>query len=375
MSPACRRPRHGLAGRRLLHALGERCQQRVVELRGLDRLRELHGELSGRRTSGSRPSEVSRTSGSSRSSRWRRISRARASPSISGITRSRTATSNVLALLDQSERLGGATRLPRPPCPTIARAGPRSRGSWRCRPRRGSACRRAAAGPLCAATRVGTSPPPRGQADVERRSLALLALHPHRPAHQLDEALRDREPEPGTAVAAGGRGVDLAERREQPVHPVLRDADPGVPNGEAADGTSSRPAGSASTWTTTSPSSVNLTAFESRLSSTCRRRVASPTIPAGTSSSMRQPSSISFSHGARRDDVERALDALAEIERLLARARACPPRSSRSRGCRRSRGAARLRSSGRPRRTRAAPASAPYRAGGRSCRSRRSSAS
>ena len=56
------------------------------------------------------------------------------------------------------------------------------------------------------------------------------------------------------------------------------------------------PVGSASTWTTTSPSSVNLTAFESRLSSTCRRRASSPTSPAGASSSMRQPSSISFSH-------------------------------------------------------------------------------
>ena len=72
----------------------------------------------------------------------------------------------------------------------------------------------------------------RGELDVEGRSLALLALHPHRPVHQLDETLRDGEPEPGAAVAAGGGGVDLAEGREQPLHPVLGDADPGVANGE-----------------------------------------------------------------------------------------------------------------------------------------------
>ncbi len=56
------------------------------------------------------------------------------------------------------------------------------------------------------------------------------------------------------------------------------------------------PAASASTRTITSPASVNLTPFESRFSSTCRRRAPSPRIPAGTVSSMRQPSSIPFSH-------------------------------------------------------------------------------
>ena len=43
---------------------------------------------------------------------------------------------------------------------------------------------------------------------------------------------------------------------------------------------------------------------------------ASPTIPAGASSSIRQPSSICLLPGARRDDVERALDALAQVDRL-----------------------------------------------------------
>ena len=38
----------GLAGLRLLYVLGERFHEGVVELGGLDRLRQLHGELSGR---------------------------------------------------------------------------------------------------------------------------------------------------------------------------------------------------------------------------------------------------------------------------------------------------------------------------------------
>ena len=47
--------------------------------------------------------------------------------------------------------------------------------------------------------------------DAERRARALLALRPDLAAHQLDEALRDREAKPGAAVAARRRGVDLAE--------------------------------------------------------------------------------------------------------------------------------------------------------------------
>ena len=58
--------------------------------------------------------------------------------------------------------------------------------------------------------------------------LPCLALHRDRSAHQLDEALRDGEAEPGTAEPARGRRVHLAERREEPVHPVRRDPDSGV---------------------------------------------------------------------------------------------------------------------------------------------------
>ena len=61
---------------------------------------------------------------------------------------------------------------------------------------------------------------------------------------------------------------------------------------------------------------MNLTAFESRLSSTCRSRVASPTIPAGTLLVDETAELDVLLRGARSDDVERSLDALAEIERL-----------------------------------------------------------
>src|SRR4051794_17139358 len=72
----------------------------------------------------------------------------------------------------------------------------------------------------------------RGQADVKCRALALLALEPHAPAHELDDAPGYREPEPGAAVAARGRCVDLAERLEQPVPTILRNPDASVPDGE-----------------------------------------------------------------------------------------------------------------------------------------------
>ena len=155
-----------------------------------------------------------------------------------------------------------------------------------------------------------------GEADVEGRSLALLALHPHRPAHQLDETLRDGEPEPGTAVAAGGGGVDLAEGREQPVHPVLGDADPGVPNGEL-EAVRARPGG-------LGVDVDDHLAFLGELDRV-RDQVEQHLPQAGRvpHDSCRH---VLVDEAAqldlllprtRRDDVERALDALPEIDRLL----------------------------------------------------------
>src|SRR2546430_7780652 len=59
----------------------------------------------------------------------------------------------------------------------------------------------------------------------EGRALSLLALDRDRAAHQLDEPLRDGEPEARAPEAARRRGVHLAEGGEQLVHPVGRDPD------------------------------------------------------------------------------------------------------------------------------------------------------
>ena len=68
--------------------------------------------------------------------------------------------------------------------------------------------------------------------EVERRAVALDALDPHRAAHQFGESLADCEAQPGAAVLAGGRRVELAELLEQLVRPVDRNADAGVAHGE-----------------------------------------------------------------------------------------------------------------------------------------------
>ena len=73
---------------------------------------------------------------------------------------------------------------------------------------------------------------------VERAALAgdaRCSSAVTRPAHQLGEAPADREPEPRAAVPAGGRRVDLAERLEEPAHPVGRDADAGVADVDVID--------------------------------------------------------------------------------------------------------------------------------------------
>ena len=69
---------------------------------------------------------------------------------------------------------------------------------------------------------------------VKRKSLPdpHLARDADPPAHQLGQPLADRQTQTGAAVAARGRGVDLAERLEQAVEPVRRDADAGVADRE-----------------------------------------------------------------------------------------------------------------------------------------------
>ncbi len=84
------------------------------------------------------------------------------------------------------------------------------------------------AGCLEGAGRFGSRLGPDG--DVKGRSLARhpVALDPHGAAHHLAEPAADGQSQAGAAVAARGRGVDLAERAEQPIHAIGRDADPGI---------------------------------------------------------------------------------------------------------------------------------------------------
>ncbi len=54
----------------------------------------------------------------------------------------------------------------------------------------------------------------------EVRANTFAALDADLTTHQLDQALDDRESEPGAAIAASGRGIDLAEGTEQHIHSV-----------------------------------------------------------------------------------------------------------------------------------------------------------
>jgi hypothetical protein len=71
------------------------------------------------------------------------------------------------------------------------------------------------------------------QLDPEGRTAAGHALDPDLPTHQLGEPLADGQPEPGAAVLARGRSVDLRERLEQLRQVLGRDADAGVAHGNA----------------------------------------------------------------------------------------------------------------------------------------------
>ena len=71
------------------------------------------------------------------------------------------------------------------------------------------------------------------QAHDERRALALAgALGPHRAAVQLDQLLDDRQAQPQPAVAAGRRGVGLAEPLEDVRQELGPDAHAGVDDGD-----------------------------------------------------------------------------------------------------------------------------------------------
>src|SRR5262245_58220832 len=70
------------------------------------------------------------------------------------------------------------------------------------------------------------------QGEPERAAASGLALDADLAAHQVDQPLRDRQPETGPAVLARRRAVGLPEwLKEQGLHARL-DADPGVGDAE-----------------------------------------------------------------------------------------------------------------------------------------------
>ena len=132
----------------------------------------------------------------------------------------------------------------------------------------------------------------RDDPDDEAAALArhAAALDGDRAPLQLGQALADRESEARPAEPSRDRGVRLAERLEQPVDAVRRDADarvadrdvdfPAPLSGRPATGPAAT--GRPETDTTTSPASVNLTAFERRLRTIWRSRPASPVRACGS---------------------------------------------------------------------------------------------
>ena len=117
------------------------------------------------------------------------------------------------------------------------------------------------------------------------------------PAHQGHQPGGDGQAQAGAAVLPRGRGVRLLEGLEDPLLLVGRDADAGVAHREAqAD---SPPSGGGPRRRLPRarpprPSSVNLMALPTRLSSTWRSRPASPTRASGTSGCTWQISSSPF---------------------------------------------------------------------------------
>src|SRR5262249_57227701 len=66
----------------------------------------------------------------------------------------------------------------------------------------------------------------------EHRAFARLARHGHVAAHHARQLARDGKAEPRAAEALSGRGIGLAELREQLCLLLRCHADPGVGDGE-----------------------------------------------------------------------------------------------------------------------------------------------
>ena len=315
-SPSSGRPlaaRAGARARRAVSGAGEHRHQRVVQGGRLDRLgqqrveRRLPVLAHRRRRDEDEPRRVA-------AGHAARIASASSRPSMSGMNRSSRTTSNFSPALSQLERLARRARSPALDLPAreLGDEDAPVRGvvvddqSALAREVDGDAARRAPAGPTPAPSGSRTA---RWKVEPSPGTPVLSAVE--RAVHRLGEAPADGEPQAGAAVAPRDRRVGLAERLEEAAHLVLGDADAGVADVDRAAPTSSPCRLRRSTETTTSPFSVNLTAFDSRLSRIWRSRPKSPTPPAAGRRRPRRRARCPCRAAVGRDDVERALDAVA----------------------------------------------------------------
>ena len=180
----------------------------------------------------------------------------------------------------------------------------------------------------------------RGRADAEpdgeeeRAADAGLAFEPDAAAHQLDQPAADGQAQAGAAVLARRGHVGLRERLET-ASPTARGVMPmPVSRTENLSCTFSPVRSSSSMLSRISPCSVNLTALLTKLVRIWPRRSGSPSrcsgIAGATCGQELEALVVRLLGGERGDGA----DHLVEPGSRWSRCRACPPRSSRNRGCR-----------------------------------------
>ena len=218
-----------------------------------------------------------------------------------------------------------------------ASAPPRGCGGWwRCRPRRARAGRAAAPGEAGAPAR-GRAAPPKRDGEVEAAAAARLALDRDAAAHQRRRAAAEIvRPRPGAAVlrASSSRRPARRPRRCAPASPAGCRCRCRAPR-SASTTLGLAPRLHARPRTTTSPLLGELDGVADQVDEDLAqpRRVADQAARARRGRSAQASSSPFWC--ARRPSVRSVSpSALAQVELRRRRARACPPRSSRSRGCR-----------------------------------------
>jgi hypothetical protein len=128
------------------------------------------------------------------------------------------------------------------------------------------------------------------------------------------EPTRERQPEPRAAVAPGGRRVDLGERVEEPVHAAPRDSDSRVADGQVeAIRARARRLGVDLHHHLAPLRELHGVREEVQQHLPQARGVAHD--PLRDAVAEETPELDLLLRGPRRDDVERSLDALAEMER------------------------------------------------------------